>query len=97
MLRAAEYKDEHAAPYKTTLLYLPCMLGISRKDDKAEVSWVKQDTTSLHYVFLFMKAPAFIHPQGRACNHFYNFFLDFNTTPSYTYHTYSYTHIYLYN
>lgn len=53
-------------PLKKTLLHLPRLLGISRKDDEAEVSQVKQDTTSLHYVSLFIKAPAFIHPQGRA-------------------------------
>ena len=53
-------------PFKTNPFYLPCLLGISRKDDKAEVSCVKQDTTSLHYVFLFIKAPAFIQPQSRA-------------------------------
>lgn len=52
-------------PLKPLFLIRHCRLGISRIDDKAEVSWVKQDTTSLHYVFLFIKAPAFIHPQGR--------------------------------
>lgn len=90
-------------PFKTNPFYLPCLLGISRKDDKAEVSCVKQDTTSLHYVFLFTKAPAFLHPQGRAPLCLYDIFF-FTTAfyrvckpmPPHTYTT-SYTHIYLYD
>lgn len=88
--------------FKTTLLYLPCRLRISRKDDKAEVSWVKQDTTSLQCVFLFIKAPAFIHPPGRAplCyyDHFLQLFFPIETAkqrlPT---HTHTLTHIYLYD
>lgn len=98
MLRAAENKDEHTASFITTPLYLPCLLGTPRKDDEAEVSWVKQDTTSFHYVFLLKSKllPLYISKAGLGfviMTIVVQLFSRLQCNASPYIHTYSHTHI----